>query len=241
MKKLVSAILLIAIILVTNMVFAASIDVVVDAPSTIEEGTETLTMTISIQNFQDVEEGKTLGFQTTLEYSEDIFESVAVQGENGWEVTYEPSTGVIVGKTTNSQANVVIATLTFTLKDDVTAGTTDNILLNTFILTDDDAVNQTQNYNRQVSIVEATTPGEPDPEQPNGTTGGNQVGINNTTNNGTVAFTNTSNSANSTDNTIKSGNSLPKTGVTSTIIICLAVIVVAGIIFIVRSKTIKLK
>ena len=66
MKKLVSAILLIAIILVTNMVFAASIDVVVDAPSTIEEGTETLTMTISIQNFQDVEEGKTLGFQTTL-------------------------------------------------------------------------------------------------------------------------------------------------------------------------------
>ena len=123
----------------------------------------------------------------------------------------------------------------------MTAGTTDNILLNEFILTDDDVIDQTQNYNRQVSIVEATTPEEPDSDQPNGTTGGNQVGINNTTNNGTVAFTNTSNSANSTDNTIKSANSLPKAGVTSTIIVCLAVILVAGIIFIIRSKTIKLK
>ena len=62
MKKLISAVLLIAIILISGSVFAASIDVVVDSPKTVEEGTKTLTMTISIQNFQDVEEGKTLGF-----------------------------------------------------------------------------------------------------------------------------------------------------------------------------------
>lgn len=237
MKKIVSLIILIAIVLITNMVLAASIDVVVDSPSTIEEGTKSLVMTISIQNFQDVAEGKTLGFQTTLVYSNDIFESVNVEGENGWDVTYEPSTGVIVGKTTSSKANVEVAKLTFTVKDDVTAGTTDNILLNTFMLTDDDTIDQTQNYNREISIVESS-----ETEQPENTTDDNQV-ANNTTN-GIVTITNAtnnSNSVNSTDNTIKSASSLPKTGLTSTIIICLAIIAVASIIFIVRSKTIKLK
>ena len=242
MKKIVSLLVLISIVLISTMVCAAegTIGVSVTAPQEIEEGTKTLVMTVSLQNFQDVAEGRSLGFQATLVYSEEIFESVAVEGLNGWDVNYEESSKMVTGLTSNSKANVDIARFTFTLKDDITAGSTDNILLNSFILSNDDNVNQQENYSVQVSVVAPTTPEEPEnPDEgnnttTNNTTGGNTVGNTNTTN--------TTNSANSArDNTIKSANSLPKAGVSSTLIICLAVIFVAGLIFIIRSKTIKLK
>ena len=108
MKKIVSLLVLISIVLISTMVCAAegTIGVSVTAPQEIEEGTKTLVMTVSLQNFQDVAEGQSLGFQATLEYSEEIFESVAVEGLNGWDVNYEESSKMVTGLTSNSYCKI---------------------------------------------------------------------------------------------------------------------------------------
>ena len=69
MKKVISLVVLVSIILVANTVLAASAKVNVTGQTAIEEGTKTVTMTVSLGAFDDVAEGETLGFQATLEYN----------------------------------------------------------------------------------------------------------------------------------------------------------------------------
>ena len=119
MKKVISLVVLVSIILVANTVLAASAKVNVTGQTAIEEGTKTVTMTVSLGAFDDVAEGETLGFQATLEYNNNIFDSVTVQGLNGWDVSYEDSSKVVTGLTKSSKANVQIATFTFTPKSSI--------------------------------------------------------------------------------------------------------------------------
>ena len=248
MKKVISLVVLVSIILVANTVLAASAKVNVTGQTAIEEGTKTVTMTVSLGAFDDVAEGETLGFQATLEYNNNIFDSVTVQGLNGWDVSYEDSSKVVTGLTKSSKANVQIATFTFTVKDGVTAGSTDNILLNNFLLSNDGTLNQEENYSLKVSIVEKPTieePGTPEPENEVG--GNNTVNTGNTTENkvtgNNVAGSTKNNTVYNTikDNTVKGSNKLPAAGLTNTIIISAVVVLIVGVGFMIRSKTIKLK
>ena len=244
MKRVISIIVLISVILIASTVLASSAKVNVTAPKTIEEGTDELVMTVSLGAFQDLEENQTLGFQATLEYSKDIFESVKVEGLNGWDVSYEESSKTVIGLIKSSKANVDIAKFTFTVKDDVKAGSTDNILLNNFILSNDDTLNQEENYNVQVSVIEA--PGTENPgEGTENTTGkdnvvtGNNIAENEIVNN--TVQNNTINNNVINDNTIKNTGKLPAAGIRNTIIISAVIIFLAGLGFIIRSKSIKLK
>ena len=248
MKKVISLVVLVSIILVASTVLGASAKVNVSGQTAIEEGTKTVTMTVSLGAFDDVAEGETLGFQATLEYNNNIFESVTVQGLNGWDVSYEDSSKVVTGLTKSSKANTQIATFTFTVKDGVTAGSTDNILLNNFLLSNDGTLNQEENYSLKVSIVEKPTieeAGTPEPENEVG--GNNTVNTGNTTENkvtgNNVAGSTKNNTVYNTikDNTVKGSNKLPAAGLTNTIIISAVVVLIVGVGFMIRSKTIKLK
>ena len=243
MKKVISLIVLISVILIASTVLASSAKVNVTAPKTIEEGTDELVMTVSLGAFQDLEENQTLGFQATLEYSKDIFESVKVEGLNGWDVSYEESSKTVIGLIKSSKANVDIAKFTFTVKDDVKAGSTDNILLNNFILSNDDTLNQEENYNVQVSVIEALETENPGEGTENSTGEDNVVTGNNIAENEIVNNTVQNNTINNVinDDTIKNTGKLPAAGIRNTIIISAVIIFLAGLGFIIRSKSIKLK
>ena len=243
MKRVISIIVLISVILIASTVLASSAKVNVTAPKTIEEGTDELVMTVSLGAFQDLEENQTLGFQATLEYSKDIFESVKVEGLNGWDVSYEESSKTVIGLIKSSKANVDIAKFTFTVKDDVKAGSTDNILLNNFILSNDDTLNQEENYNVQVSVIEALETENPGEGTENSTAEHNVVTGNNIAENEIVNNTVQSNTINNVinDDTIKNTGKLPAAGIRNTIIISAVIIFLAGLGFIIRSKSIKLK
>lgn len=248
MKRVISIILLISVILIASTVLASSAKVNVTAPKTIEEGTDELVMTVSLGAFQDLEENQTLGFQATLEYNNNIFDSVTVQGLNGWDVSYEDGSKVVTGLTKSSKANVQIATFTFAVKDGVTAGSTDNILLNNFLLSNDGTLNQEENYSLKVSIVEKPTSEDPGTTEPENEVGGNNIvnngnSVGNKVTGNNVAGSTKNNTVYNTikDNTVKGSNKLPAAGLTNTIIISAVVVLIVGVGFMIRSKTIKLK
>lgn len=259
MKKIISMIFIIIILIAGTVNVKATdeqaknIELNVSGQTTIGVDERTVEVIIALGNFTGISENIVLGYQATLEYDENMFDSIKVEGLNSWTATYEESTQILIGElaTATAKANTNITKITLTLKDGIEPGTMGTINLKNIELTD--GTNDfTYNKSITVKVEEEKT------EEPNtNTTGDTNTIQDNTTNtneqnqagnlvDNKVSATNTPNSAsglnkvnsNNVDNT-KAVKSIPKAGMTNILIIGICVITIAGIIFKIKSRKIK--
>lgn len=240
-NKIIMIILIIAMILTIGTIssFAegeANIELKLNGQTTINEDTKTVELTLSLGDFTGVEDGATLGYQATLEYDKNMFQSVEVEGLNGWTANYESSTKVLLGDVDKANPNTDITKITLTLKDDVQPGTEGKVQINNILLTDGD---NDFTFNKEVTVKmeeEVTTPVEDDNTNNSGNNG-------NATNNNSSINANISNNAGmqsgNTDNTTVQATRLPNTGIENIILVAIAVTIVAIIVFKIKSRDIK--
>ena len=210
MKRVISIIVLISVILIASTVLASSAKVNVTAPKTIEEGTDELVMTVSLGAFQDLEENQTLGFQATLEYSKDIFESVKVEGLNGYTATYAKETQRIVVDPKEPTASAEIANITFTLADGVEpCSTSVNFEIEEFT----DGTNDFEFTNKEAKI-NIEKPDANNPEDDNNTD--STDGTENNTEQTNPETENTNNTGNNTSSTQQTNTEQTNTETTNT-------------------------
>ena len=240
-NKIIMTILIIAMILTIGTIssFAegeANIELKLNGQTTINEDTKTVELTLSLGDFTGVEDGATLGYQATLEYDKNMFQSVEVEGLNGWTANYESSTKVLLGDVDKANPNTDITKITLTLKDDVQPGTEGKVQINNILLTDG---NNDFTFNKEVTVKmeeEVTTPVEDDNTNNSGNNG-------NATNNNSSINANISNNAGmqseNTDNTTVQATRLPNTGIENIILVAIAVTIVAIIVFKIKSRDIK--
>ena len=240
-NKIIMTILIIAMILTIGTIssFAeeeANIELNLNGQTTINEDTKTVELTLSLGDFTGVEAGATLGYQATLEYDKNMFQSVEVEGLNGWTANYESSTKVLLGDVDRANPNTDITKITLTLKDDVQPGTEGKVQINNILLTDG---NNDFTFNKEVTVKmeeEVTTPVEDDNTNNSGNNG-------NATNNNSSINANISNNAGmqseNTDNTTVQATRLPNTGIENIILVAIAVTIVAIIVFKIKSRDIK--
>lgn len=252
MKKIISVIFIIMILIAGTVNVKATdeqaknIELNVSGQTTITEDVKTVELVVSLGSFTGISENIVLGYQTTLEYDTNMFESVAVEGLNGWTATYSPDTNILICDTQNASANTNITKITLTLKDGVEAGTSGTINLRNIELTDE---TNDFTYNRTITvrIEEESNPGDnTNTIQDNTTNTNEQNQTGNSVINNNVSATNTSNSASSLNRTNSSNvdnttatKVIPKAGMTNILIIGICVVIVAGIIFKIKSRKIK--
>lgn len=240
-NKIIMTILIIAMILTIGTIssFAegeANIELNLNGQTTVNKDTKTVELTLSLGDFTGVEAGATLGYQATLEFDENMFQSVEVEGLNGWTANYESSTKVLLGDVDRANPNTDITKITLTLKDDVQPGTEGKVQINNILLTDG---NNDFTFNKEVTVKmeeEVTTPVEDDNTNNSGNNG-------NATNNNSSINANISNNAGmqseNTDNTTVQATRLPNTGIENIILVAIAVTIVAIIVFKIKSRDIK--
>ena len=240
-NKIIMTILIIAMILTIGTIssFAegeANIELNLNGQTTVNKDTKTVELTLLLGDFTGVEAGATLGYQATLEFDENMFQSVEVEGLNGWTANYESSTKVLLGDVDRANPNTDITKITLTLKDDVQPGTEGKVQINNILLTDG---NNDFTFNKEVTVKmeeEVTTPVEDDNTNNSGNNG-------NATNNNSSINANISNNAGmqseNTDNTTVQATRLPNTGIENIILVAIAVTIVAIIVFKIKSRDIK--
>ena len=252
MKKIISMIFIIIILIAGTVNVKATdeqaknIELNVRGQTTITEDVKTVELVVSLGSFTGISENIVLGYQTTLEYDTNMFESVEVEGLNGWAATYSPDTNILIGDTQSASANTNIARITLTLKDGVQPGTSGTINLRNIELTDG---TNDFTYNRTITvrIEEESNPGDnTNTIQDNTTNTNGQNQARNSVISNNVSATNTPNSASGLNRTNSSNvdnttatKVIPKAGMTNILIIGICVVIVAGIIFKIKSRKIK--
>lgn len=143
-RNIIFSMVMIIVLLVANISLATDIPTaeltVTTNKITIQNTDEIVEVAISLGNINGlVTTGSNivLAYEGTLDYDTNMFETVTVKGQNEWTATYEPTTKKIIGDTTNATANTIIAKLTFTLKDNISNGTSGTISINNMVLTDE--------------------------------------------------------------------------------------------------------
>ena len=208
----------------------ADVEISLEGEDAIIQGTESFIVNLKLGKFTNLEENKVMGFEATLDYSEDLFESVKVTQQNGWKVTYNVDSKKIVGTVDESKEDIVIAQIEFVLKEGVEIGTTGKVSLLNLNISDDNNLDKTieELSKDNITLVEAlveTSPSpssSPDAEEEE-----------------TKTPTKTTDSTKK-DNTVSS-MILPKAGMTALIIGSIVLVSLIGIGVYVRFKTIKIK
>ena len=207
----------------------ANIEVNLTGETAVNESTKTIELTLSLGAFTGIEENIVLGYEATLEYDEEVFENVTVEGLNGWSATYEPSTKVLIGETPTAvgKANTDITKITLTLKDGLEAGTKGTVALNNLTLTDGET--NDFEFSKEMTISIGNSESE---QEENGTS-------ENIPNSNTDTNTNTAISGNNTDRTTATTTTLPSAGIRNILIISIVIAVIAMVIFKIKSRDIK--
>lgn len=234
MKKIFSIIILILIITAGNIAYAKdetnlkpesntiktenqnkpTIEVKIDASGTIEQGNNTYIIKISLGKFDDVEENKVMAFQTSLEYDENLIESVAVKGINNWVLSYDENSKILLGDVDKAKANQEIGQIEITLKEKLEVGQKGTIKLNELLLAGDNVEIKT---NKEVNFEVVEKPIiQEDKTSENS---------NNTTNT-------------KVDNTV-ANKMIPAAGVGRIILISIIIITILAVIFKFKSRKIK--
>lgn len=241
LSKRILTIMLIVIIMITlgtiNSLAAGNIELNITGETTINSGTNIIELTISLGNFTDIEEGEPLGYEGTITYDEDMFESIEVEGLNGWTDSYEDSTHTLVGETDTSVANIEIAKVTLTLKDGVEPGTSGKVNFNNILLTDGD---NDFTFNREITVTVENTEEQPTPENPESGSGSQNIPNEEPTKENSNTNKNTATiQGGNTDKTTTSASRLPSAGIKNVLLIALVVAFISMIVFKIKSRDIK--
>lgn len=244
MKKIITSILLITILLLTVITVKAADEetgqataqMTLTVPATLPADTRTFSASLNLGSITNLDEGKVVGYTATLTYDTTLVESVTVEGKNGWSTTY--ANGGIVANVDNVVENKEIATITFTLKQNIEAGKTLNIALNNIKISNDGNLNQTLKLEKTVTF---TTVQQPEENQiKNEVAGEEENKVGNNIIKDLNSITNTSKANETNKNTLKV-TALPKAGQRDFFIIAIFITIIVGIACIIRAKTIKLK
>lgn len=206
----------------------------------VSEDAKTVVLTLSLGSFQGVAENTQLAYQGTLAYDANIFEKVEVVGLNGWTAGYSDETKIIQGDTGSGTSNSDITTITFTLKDGISAGTRTDITISNLTISDGTDATDNINYTKTSAITIGSTDGDqdgegtPQPEEPNG----NGEEVENSKQPG-VGTTPATSSNDGDDTTAKT--KIPDAGIQNIIKIAIIAIIAVGLFSFIRYKTIKLK
>lgn len=229
MKKiLISFIITVMAISICNFSYAETepnIELNLTKEQTITQEDKTVILTLSFGKFMAIEENPLLGYEAILEYDENIFEKVTIEGLNGWVVNYSDMTKRIVSDPKVGKENTDIAKLTFTLKEEVKLGTA-TIKLKDILLSDD--INDFE-YNKESKIIIKEVEKEetkPTPIQPDNT-------LKQPAEDKTVT-------SNTKLEPTKATTQIPHAGIKSIVTIIIIVIIIA-IISIIKYKSIEIK
>lgn len=235
MKKIFSIIILILVITSGNIAYAknetnltqesniiktenqnkSTIEVNIEAPKTIEQGNNTYIIKISLGKFDEVEENKVMAFQTSLEYDENLIESIAVKGINNWVLSYDENSKILLGDVDKAKANQEIGQIEITLKEKLEVGQKGTIKLNELLLAGDNVEIKT---NKEVNFEVVEKP----IIQEENRTSENSINTTNTKVDDTVA-----------------NKIIPAAGVGRIILISIIIITILAVIFKFKSRKIK--
>lgn len=235
----------------------ASVEVTAEGPTSIEIGTKSITLTLKLGKFTGIEEETPLGYETVLKYNKDAISSVTVEGLNGWTAEYSKSTQRIIGRISSAKANTQIAKITYQLNDNLTEKTDLGIVFSEFLITDSDTLKQKTDITKAITIKKAETSEsekQESAEEQKQEAAGESKDENlkpqsqeqkpvqqqeqqiSKVDNKEKSTTNEINA----DNTKAKSSSLPKAGL-KTVVPLILIIAIVGLVFIARSKSIKLK
>lgn len=224
-RKLLTIVTIIIFILMIGTIQSLAVDIAVflQGQTTVSSTDDTVELVLSLGNFTDIEEGIPLGYQSTINYDEEVFSGISVEGLSGWTVSYEDSTKVLVGEIDSAVANTDITLITLTLQDGIADGTTGTIYFNNLLLTDGE--------NDITVDLEFTITIEDSDDEENSNT--------NTESGNTIVNT-TNTSATNTDTTTSS-KTLPAAGVTNILIMAIVIVVMIllAVIFNIKSRKVK--
>ena len=234
MKKTLSFIMLVMIIMTSIMVYAATtvtMSLTADK-NTLTPGDE-ITLTFAINNITGIE-GGIKAIQGTVEYDTNIFEQIQTSDKvdmNGWATELNTANNMFAG-TTSGATSGGIFTLTLKVKEGVTATSTTVSIreIKTADPTNDDRAVDVAD----VSVTIGSTVITPTNNTTGNSTTGNNIVIGNTTGNGT---TGTTNNKITIDNTTSS-NQLPQTGISYYVVLAIAIVAIIAVVSIVRYKNI---
>lgn len=242
-RKILTIIMIIVMITILgtiNSFATGNIELNVQGETTVKDIEKTIELTLSLGSFTEIEEGIPLGYQGTLEYDENLFEGITVEGLNGWTVNYENSTKVFMGETDTAKANTQIAKITLTLKDGVTPGTSGTINFNDILLTDG---TNDFTFNKEITVtIENEEEDNPNQgtgnEEENQVSGGNESNKVNNPTSTNISTNSTSIQGSNTDKTTASTR-LPSAGLKNILIIAVVIISILMVVFKVKSRDIK--
>ena len=199
----------------------------------VQENDEIVEITLSLGTLEglDLTNGKlVLGYEGFLEYDIDMFESVTVEGLNGWSASYESSTNKIIGDVADAKENTEITKITLKLKDGLSVNSSGKIEIINLMLTD--ATNEVT-YNKEFNVtIQEKLEEENEPEEE--TTDKEIQDILQDKNNNTPNET-------GTDTTITNEPNLPKTGFKNLLIVSIIVIAIICIFSLIKYKKIETK
>ena len=199
MKKIVKifAIVIIMLFVLTTLNYAAIrqvLDIKAEVDSSKIENKKVL-VNLSLTTFaDDFDTSQPLALSGNLVYSSDIFESVTIQGKNGWSASLSNNKFLLDAATVNEDD--IIATLTFKIKDGVDEETT-TITLNEINITDGDEIDYSDLALTLENVKLKKTPVTPDT---NNTDDEEPTGNNNNTNNNSNDNEENNNNNNSSNN-----------------------------------------
>ena len=137
----------------------------------IAEGQKQVVIQINLSSYSGAGD---LGYQGTLQYDKNIFESVTMTSLNDWEdIDYEDSTGTFLSTTKNAKAGTTIAEITLTIKDGVTAQNTEVTISNLMFSDGETSATFNKTFTldfAQNAPTEQPDDNEPDVEQPDDNT-----------------------------------------------------------------------
>ena len=185
-KFLVSIIMIVFIISVANIAFAAgetaSIAISSNANTSEIFTSRKVYVSLALKNFKNVDTSLPIAVSGNLSYDTSIFENPSIEGKNGWSADMNSQNGKILLDATKCKENEEIAKITLNIKQGIKNADTKIKINSISIYNSDDNIN-VNNLNLTVSVKFSDGNVDDDNNNTNDTTNGTNNEISNETTN----------------------------------------------------------
>lgn len=185
-KFLISIVMIVFIISVANIAFAAgetaSIAISSDVNTSEIFTSKKVYVSLALKNFKNVDTSLPIAISGNLAYDTSIFENPSIEGENGWSADMNSQNGKILLDATKCKENEEIAKITLNIKQGIKNADTKIKINSISIYNSDDNIN-VNNLNLTVSVKFSDGNVDDDNNNTNDTTNGIKNEISNETTN----------------------------------------------------------
>lgn len=185
-KFLISIIMIVFIISVANIAFAAgetaSIAISSNANTSEIFTSRKVYVSLALKNFKNVDTSLPIAVSGNLSYDTSIFENPSIEGKNGWSADMNSQNGKILLDATKCKENEEIAKITLNIKQGIKNADTKIKINSISIYNSDDNIN-VNNLNLTVSVKFSDGNVDDDNNNTNDTTNGTNNEISNETTN----------------------------------------------------------